>query len=175
MDIIFKKAGLDDLKDVVRIYDNIHAEIESKGKTVGWVRGVYPVEATAKAAINRGDMFIELADGKTVGTGIINKTQVDVYADAPWQYRANDDEVMVLHTLVIDPDASGAGFGKAFVKFYEEYAKKSGAKYLRIDTNEKNVVARAFYKKLGFDEIAVVPCDFNGIRGINLVLLEKKI
>lgn len=175
MDIVFKKAEFNDLKDIVRIYDNVHTAIETKGLTVGWVRGVYPVEATAKAAINRGDMFVEIADGKTVGTGIINKTQVGVYAGAPWQYPANDDEVMVLHTLVIDPEASGAGLGKAFVKFYEEYAKKGGAKYLRIDTNAKNVAARAFYKKLGFGEIAVVPCDFNGIRGINLVLLEKKI
>ena len=175
MDIVFKKAGLDDIKDIVRIYDNIHTAIELKGETVGWVRGVYPVEATAKAAINRGDMFVEIADGKTVGTGIINKTQVDVYAGAPWQYQSKDDEVMVLHTLVIDPEASGAGLGKAFVKFYEEQAKENGAKYLRIDTNAKNAAARAFYKKLGFSEIAVVPCDFNGIKGIDLVLLEKKL
>ena len=40
MDIVFKKAGLYDLRDVVSIYDNIHTAIDTKGLTVGWVRGV---------------------------------------------------------------------------------------------------------------------------------------
>ena len=34
-------------------------------------------------------------------------------------------------------------------------------------------VARAMYKKHGYDEIGIVPTVFNGIPGINLVLLEK--
>ncbi len=42
-----------------------------------------------------------------------------------------------------------------------------------MDTNEKNVNARALYKKLGFTEVGIVKCDFNGIPDINLVLLEK--
>lgn len=44
---------------------------------------------------------------------------------------------------------------------------------LRIDTNEKNEVARAMYQKHGYTEIGIVPTDFNGIPGIKLVLLEK--
>ena len=43
----------------------------------------------------------------------------------------------------------------------------------RIDTNARNSIARAFYKGLGYREIAVVPTTFNGIPGIDLVLLEK--
>lgn len=174
-EVIFKKADISDLNAIEKIYDNIHDAIETGGLTVGWVRGVYPVRSTAEEAIKRGDMFVEIVGGKTVGTGIINHMQVDVYAGASWQYPARDDEVMVLHTLVIDPAARSAGYGKAFVKFYEEYAAKSGAKYLRIDTNAKNVNARAFYKKSGFIEIAVVPCEFNGIKGVDLVLLEKRL
>jgi ribosomal protein S18 acetylase RimI-like enzyme len=59
--------------------------------------------------------------------------------------------------------------------FYEKYAKENGCPYLRIDTNERNARARAFYKKIGYKEIGIVPCRFNGIEGVNLVLLEKKI
>ena len=32
---------------------------------------------------------------------------------------------------------------------------------------------RALYRKLGYTETGIVPCDFNGIEGIRLVLLEK--
>lgn len=39
--------------------------------------------------------------------------------------------------------------------------------------NARNTVARSFYRKLGYREIAVVPVTFNGIPGVDLVLLEK--
>ena len=32
-----------------------------------------------------------------------------------------------------------------------------------------------FYNKLNYKEIDIVPCKFNGIEGVHLVLLEKKI
>lgn len=36
--------------------------------------------------------------------------------------------------------------------FYEDYARKSAAGYLRMDTNAHNKNARAMYKKLGYKE-----------------------
>ena len=44
-----------------------------------------------------------------------------------------------------------------------------------MDTNEKNSAARRMYAKLGYIESDMVPCVFNGIDGVNLVLLEKKL
>ena len=44
-----------------------------------------------------------------------------------------------------------------------------------MDTNEKNTRARSLYAKLGCNEADIVGCAFNGIRGINLVCLEKLI
>lgn len=110
-----------------------------------------------------------------VGAAIINQEQVDVYKNANWNYEAPDNEVMVLHTLVVSPKASRRGCGTSFVSFYEEYALSNNCHYLRIDTNEKNTQARAMYKKLGYSEIDIVPCVFNGIDGVHLVLLEKNL
>lgn len=67
------------------------------------------------------------------------------------------------------------GLGSAFVKFYEEYAIQKGCSVLRMDTNERNTIARKLYRKLGYLEAGIVPCEFNGIPGVNLVLLEKKL
>ena len=88
-------------------------------------------------------------------------------------YEAQDQEVCVLHTLVISPEASGKGYGRAFVEFYETYARETGCVELRIDTNEKNTAARTMYRKLGYTEIGILPTVFNGIPNVNLVLLEK--
>lgn len=50
-----------------------------------------------------------------------------------------------------------------------------GCTVLRIDTNAKNVAARRLYARLGFREAAIVPCTFNGISGVALVCLEKRL
>ena len=80
---------------------------------------------------------------------------------------------MVLHTLVIDPRVGTPGLGRAFAAYYEQYALSHGCRCLRIDTNERNMRARAFYRRLGYREIGIVPCTFNGLEAVRLVLLEK--
>ena len=85
------------------------------------------------------------------------------------------EQIMVLHTLVVDQGQSGKGYGSAFVKFYEDYAKEHNCPYLRMDTNAKNQAARKLYARLGYWEADIVPCVFNGIPGVQLVCLEKTV
>lgn len=175
MNQLVRKANAQDLDAIKAIYDRIHTVEEQGSVTTGWQRAVYPTRATAMAALERGDIFVLEVDGEIAGSALINQIQVDVYKDAPWQYEAADEQVMVLHTLVIDPLRKGQGLGKIFVRFYEDYARKNGCPYLRMDTNALNVPARTFYKKQGYKEIAILPCTFNNIAGVQLVLLEKKL
>ena len=171
----FRFANASDIPAIAQIYSDIHTTEESGQATIGWIRDVYPTAETARAALARGDLFVGEEDGIVFGAAIINQTQVDVYEGAPWQYPAQDQEITVLHTLVISPKAGRRGYGKAFVGFYEEYAKTHNAPYLRMDTNARNTRARAMYQTLGYKEIGIVPCVFNGIEGVQLVLLEKKL
>lgn len=171
--MIIRKAILSDISAVSEIYDAIHTAEEAGKTTIGWVRGVYPTEKTAEAALERGDLFVLEEEGRITGAAIINQSQCDGYETANWQYPAQDHEIMVLHTLVIDPATARRGYGKAFVGFYEKYARNHGCRFLRMDTNARNTRARAMYEKLGYREIGVIPTTFNGIEGVNLVLLEK--
>ena len=173
---MIRQANSGDIPAIENIYEEIHTREEAGDVTTGWIRGVYPVGKTAADAVARGDMFgQEDGTGRIVGTGIINQIQVDVYAKGNWRFGAEDSEVMVLHTLVISKDTSEKGLGSEFVAFYEDYAKRQGCSYLRLDTNARNEAARAFYKKLGYTEIGIVPTVFNGIPGVDLVLIEKKL
>ncbi len=164
-----------DIPAIAAIYDEIHDREAAGETTTGWLRDVYPTRETAEAAVARGDMFVQEADGRIVGTGIINQIQVDVYADGDWQYPASDDEIMVLHTLIISRQTPRRGLGSAFLAFYEAFALEKGCRYLRLDTNARNAAARAFYRRHGYTEIGVVPTVFNGIPGVDLVLIEKKL
>ena len=193
--MIFRKATPNDIDAVAKIYEKIHAAEAAGEFTTGWIRGVYPVRDTAVSAVERGDLFVlddwdttersaEIKDGdisegaeakkmEIRGAAVINQIQVDVYENAPWKHEAADDEVCVIHCLVIDPDLKGKGYGREFVRFYERYAKENGMPELRIDTNEINLAARGLYGSLGYEEVSIVPTVFNGIPGINLVMLEK--
>ena len=173
MDI--RKATEHDIDAVGRIYLNVHAA-EAAGIThTGWQPAVYPLRTTAESALARGDLYVMTDGCDTVAAAIINRIQVDVYAGAAWDYDARDDEVLVLHTLAVDPAYAGRGYGTAFVAYYEDMARTLGCKVLRMDTNAINTPARRLYAKLGYREADTVPCVFNGIAGVKLVLLEKRL
>lgn len=173
--MIIRKAEERDLPAVCQIYRDIHAQEEAGIISIGWNRDVYPTKSTAADALERADLFVIAENGTVVGSAIINQQQVDVYAGASWQHAAPDDEVMVLHTLTVSPDSFGKGYARAFVGFYEEYALSRGCRYLRMDTNAKNIRAREMYARWGYREVSIVPCTFNGLDGVQLVLLEKKL
>ncbi|MCR4740872.1 MAG: GNAT family N-acetyltransferase [Lachnospiraceae bacterium] len=188
--MIIRKATEADLDAIEKIYDDIHTAEERGEVTIGWDRAIYPVRKTAEAALKRGDLFVledskipgegrisetgePLEESDILGTGIINNVQVDSYEKASWEYDVPDEKVCVLHTMVISPAVGRRGYGKKFVKYYEDYAKTNGFPELRLDTNARNKRAREMYKKLGYKEVGIVPTVFNGIEGVDLVLLEK--
>lgn len=171
-----REGKQEDIPEIVKIYEHIMDDEESGKNVTGWIRGVYPTEKTAQETLDAGELFVMEEDGRIVAAARINKVQVPAYAQADWEYRdAPDDRVMVMHTLVVEPAFAGKGCGTKFVKFYEDYSKEQGCPYLRIDTNERNTAARRLYKYLGYREAGIVPCVFNGIEGVGLVCLEKKI
>lgn len=171
--MIFRKATSNDIDAVAKIYEKIHAAEAAGEFTTGWIDGVYPVRDTAVSALERDDLFVMEDEGEIRGAAVINQIQVDVYENAPWKHEADDDEVCVIHCLVISPEFKGKGYGREFVRFYERYAKENGMPELRIDTNETNLAARGLYGSLGYEEISIEPTVFNGIPGIQLVTLEK--
>lgn len=174
--MIIRKANADDIKKAYNVYSKVLLNEEEGKSTVGWIRGVYPTVRTVEDAVEAGDFFVCEENGEILACARINQIQVPEYSIANWKYKnIPDDKVMVLHTLAVDPDAGKKGKGSEFVAFYERYALKSGCTHLRMDTNEKNRNARRLYNKLGYFEADIVPCDFNGINGIRLVCLEKKL
>ena len=159
----FRKATEVDIPAITAIYDHTH-DLEERGETtIGWIRGVYPTRKTAEAALERGDLFVMLDDGNVVAAAVINQTQVPEYKDAAWKHAAEDN----------DPLKGGKGYGRAFVAYYEDYAKQHGCPALRMDTNVKNTRARKLYHALGYEEVGIVQCIFNGIPNVQLVCLEK--
>lgn len=169
-----RKAVPEDIPQVAAIYDHILTEEENGRAVIGWIRGVYPTEQTALDSLNAGTLFVLVRDGVIAAAAKIDQNQVPEYAGGSWNDpNAPAEQVMVLHTLVVDPAFAGKGCGTEFVRFYEQYALDHGCPYLRMDTNARNAAARRLYAGLGYREAGIVPCNFNGIPGVQLVCLEK--
>ena len=164
-----------DLDAVARIYEAVHTAEESGLAEIGWIRGVYPTRATAEAAMKAGSLYVLEDEGGILAAAKIDQEQVEHYAQIPWTIPAEDAEVLVLHTLVVDPAAARRGYGRAFVAYYEAHARALACRALRLDTNARNTAARRLYAALGYREAGVVPCVFNGIPGVDLVCLEKRV
>lgn len=172
---MIRKAVSNDLARVSEIYERIHTEEEAGRTTTGWKRGIYPTKQTALDAFAQGSLYVLEENGIVLAAAKLDRDQLPAYADVDWAFPASDEEVLVLHTLVVDPAAKGQGRGRAFMYFYEEAAKAAGCRCLRIDTNEKNLRARRLYHSLGYRESGIIPCTFNGLEGVQLVCLEKQI
>lgn len=173
---VIRKGESGDISQIVEIYGRILSGEERGETTTGWIRDIYPTERTALEALEAGDLFVMAEEAAVVAAARINRIQVPAYETVSWVCReAPADQVMVIHTLVVDPIRAGRGYGTAFVKFYEQYAREKHCLYLRMDTNEKNTAARRLYGRLGYREAGIVPCVFNGIPDVRLVCLEKKL
>ena len=172
---MFRKATENDIDRIAEIYGEIHDEIEAGLVNIGWMREVYPNAKTAAASVQRGDMFVMEDGGQIVAAAIMNHVYIAEYAEVTWQYDVPQEQVMVLHTLVVSPKLKGKGYGTKFVAFYEDYARENGCVSLRMDTNANNTSARTLYQKLGYTEVAIVTSEFNGLHAIPLVCLEKKL
>ena len=162
-----------DIPGVAAIYEKIHSEEEVGRTTIGWQRGVYPTRATAETALSLGDLFVGESGDRIAAAMRLNQEQVDVYVSAAWEHPAPPEQVMVMHTLVVDPELGRRGIAARMIAFYERYALEAGCPFLRIDTNERNLRARGMYRKLGYKEVSILPCNFNGIPGVGLVCIEK--
>ena len=170
-----RKATEADIPAVTAIYDALLDREEQGLLSTGWTRGVYPTEQTARDALRAGTLYVMEREGRVTAAAKIDQSQMEQYSRCRWQHDAPPEQVLVLHTLVVDPLCAGGGFGTAFVSFYEQYAKAHACRYLRMDTNVINKAARRFYAKLGFYESGVIGCVFNGIPDVKLVCLEKKL
>ena len=60
----FRKAAAADIPVIAAIYDHTH-DLEERGETsIGWIRGVYPTEETAREALDADDLFVMEEDGE---------------------------------------------------------------------------------------------------------------
>ena len=149
-EIVLASAG--DVELVGNLYDAVNDYFEKHENYChpNWQKGKYPVLEDAQRAMEEQTLYVLKVKEGIAGAIIINQSQHPEYKKIPWTLQVPDENVMTLHTLVVDPACRGRGFGEKLVRFGIDFCKKPGAKTIRIDTHYKNVPARLLYEKCGF-------------------------
>lgn len=174
MTYAIRKGTLADVGAVSAVYAALFRYEKKYGSSTSWVEGVYPTGRVAEGAAKEGTLFVMERDGRIGAAMILNHVQAPEYAGARWQYEAGDDEVLVIHTLCIDPSQARTGCGRAMVAFAEDWAVQSGCKVVRLDTWAGNAPARSLYAAMGFRLAGSAPAKLNGQIPLELVFYEKE-
>lgn len=172
---MIRKANIDDLEKIEKLYSDV-LDYEEIHHVSHWKRGIYPTTNTAITAIKNGTMFVGEDDNKIFfGSVILNQNQAPEYKNMDWTYKVPDKEILVIHTLCISPFFQKQGKGSEFIKFTQDYAKKLGCKYIRLDTHQNNIPAFNLYIKSGFNYVGTAPFAMEYSHIENLKCLDKKL
>ena len=170
-----RKATAADLDGVEAIYNAVLDHQAATVNYTNWEKGSYPTRATAEKALAEGTLYVQSDGDALVGCAVFNHEQLPEYANTAWLYPAEEDQVMVIHTLCIHPAASGRGLAKALVAYAEQLGRAQGCTVMRFDTSEGNLPARALYPSLGYRLAGGTEFFFQGFIHEILVLFEKKL
>lgn len=163
-----------DLAQVGEIYRELLDHEEETVSYTNWRKGLYPTLDYARAAFEQNTLFVGEEDGVLYGCVILNQLQPPEYAGVRWNFQADPESVMVIHTLCIRPGWAGKGKGRAFVKFCEEYAQTKGWQVIRLDTYEGNLPACRLYEGVGYSYAGEARFHFQDVIWETLKCFEKR-
>ena len=147
---MIRKATFDDIELIEDTY-NEHFKHEMKhGAFTVFKKGIYPTRKDAEKAINVGTLYVYEENNGIAGSMIVDKVQPAEYTKIIWEQTFANDEVMVIHLLMVRPSKAGQGIATSLVRYAMELAGNSSCKALRLDTGSQNIPALSLYKKLGF-------------------------
>lgn len=172
---MIRRALESDIDAVERHYTELLVFEKEHGSRTNWELGVYPTRSVAEKGVTDGTLYVMEEDGELCASMLLNNVQLDAYASIPWEFDAEPDEVLVIHTLCVPPSQAGKGAGKRMVRFALEEAARRGCRVMRLDTWENNEPAANLYRSLGFRYAGKASVLFEGAISENLIFLEKQI
>lgn len=145
-----RKAEQSDVKTAGEFYDKVVKYLVEHINYPKWKYGIYPSEASVKAAVDKGEQFVLEDCGKIVGAFVLNSDPQGRYSNGRWSKPLNEGEYFVIHALAVDFERRGEGLGKRSVEFCLGFAAAHGAGGVRLDVVPSNIPARKLYESLGF-------------------------
>lgn len=164
-----------DIDSVNDTYTELLLHEQEAGSNTSWQLNVYPTRDIAAQAQAAGTLYVMEEDGTLCASMILNHVQAEDYTKIPWQYPAQPQEVLVIHTLCIPPSQARKGLGRKMVQFALEKARELGCRVIRLDTSATNKPAARLYEGFGFRLAGELDTLHQGVLPITLIYFEKEL
>ena len=147
---MIRQAVKEDIAAISESYTQLLTHEQMHGGFSNWRLGIYPTVQVAEERVPQGEMYVLVEAGGICASMILNNEQAPEYEEVDWDYPAESEQVLVIHTLCIPQQYAGHGYGTQMVRFAQDYARVQGCKVIRLDTYAHNEPAKHLYQKLGF-------------------------
>lgn len=173
MESRIEKGTIKDLNELEALYNSINDYLSQTTNYPGWRKGIYPARVNAEHGIEEDNLYVVRYEDKIVGTIILNHETEQGYDTVQWKVKAEDEEVYIIHTLVVHPDYLKQHIGRLLLQFAEEEGRRNHMKALRLDVYEGNTPAIRLYEKSGFKHIGTVDLGYSSY-GLDWFKLYEK-
>lgn len=140
-----RKATSEDLEAILHILPGAVQQMRAAGNFQ--CGNDYPNAEVFARDLALDQLWIAEEGEKLLGAAAITQDQSPEYADAGWDLQ---QAAVVVHRLVVDPDARGMGVATALMQQAETVASERGIALLRCDTNSNNEPMQKLFLKLGY-------------------------
>ncbi|WP_194190669.1 GNAT family N-acetyltransferase [Clostridium chrysemydis] len=154
IDIVIVSEG--DIDEVELLYNDLNDAWGKRINYPGWKKGIYPIRSIAEKGVSEGNLYIAKYKGKIVGSIILNHEPESAYKGVKWKITDNYSEILVIHTLVVNPNYFRLKIGEKLMDFAYELAENLNMKSIRLDVYENNKPAIKLYEKCGYVYIDTV-------------------
>lgn len=159
--MIIEKGTVNNIDELEILYNNLNDYLEAHVNYPGWIKHIYPVRETAVSGIEADNLFVLKIDGVIAGSVILNHEPENAYDKVKWMLEADYKDIIVIHTLVVNPQFMQRHIAWQLMKFAEEYGIKQNVRSIRLDVSVHNIPAIALYEKLGYNYIGTVDLGLN--------------
>ena len=145
-----KEVSIKDLDQIRTLYWRLLDSSPKYGQILQWKKNIYPNDDDWNSYIVKGEMYLILQDVDVIGAVAVTNAQSKEYRKIHWKVKADDQDVAVVHLLMVLPKYQGDGAATAALDEIIKLAADKKKKAVRLDAIGTNVPAQKLYEKYGF-------------------------
>jgi ribosomal protein S18 acetylase RimI-like enzyme len=114
----------------------------------------YPSKQAFENDVFRNELYVLEIQSKIVGCIVISVFMDEEYFPIKWL--TPNDNNLYIHRLAIHPKHQGKGFAQKLMDFAENFARKTQASSIRLDTFSQNKRNQIFYELRNYKQLGEI-------------------
>lgn len=129
--LLTRKATMADMDAVMDFYYNMIEEMQGTDFDILWQHDKHPSDAHLRESVERGYMFIGIAEDGNIATAlVVNHDRAPGYEAVPWKVDAPLDELGIVHSVATRPAYHGRGYASMLMEFAIDVSRGEGLRAL---------------------------------------------